>query len=460
MVMGSAYAGDGISVIETGKADEQFRCLFYKDKGIPSEARYTSYDIFRENQWSEFIHSWGPNGTLLPHTINSYNYKSLIDEEGIGIICAYDEIWMSKYWYARSTGSDFAQFWCEFFFRPREINKSDLLMLLIKANCCRPCQAENVDELPCQTACEPLCGLPDTETVTDDQMITLPDGSEVTGKVYKSKLEDRDPDYKGCLEVCVVNTPLPVTNTTPPPVSCAGITMKCLKADLNQLLNVYYDNLKQDHEALKSKPDIRETWFTFQMNNLKGHLDDILNMVNAHPDAETLENFISLIGKFKSQWGSKIIQDSTFTGDPTHPGQITPKSMFLPREREPERPAILLAHGLYIYAANLMLGSLEINLIGRWRTLEAVYNGEEPNYEWFKSSLELLKTSSTPFGDNESSQFIAYVWSLYLNLNTKFQFLQKTQAEAESEKENDDKSGNTPEPQRSQETSENMELNP
>jgi hypothetical protein len=202
LVEAHAIGGDGIHTIEAIADHKLNRCTLYKDKGIPKEMRYTSYDPFVNNQWSESTNSWGANGTLLPHGINSYTYKSLLDSEGIGIVCAYDEIYISAFWYARATSENWAFNYFELLFMPREINKSDLLMLMIKRNCCRPCdEPETVDELPCKEDCKNDCGLKDSLEVKDDEMVDLPTG-KVTGKQYK----DRHPDrlqYNGCLEVCI-----------------------------------------------------------------------------------------------------------------------------------------------------------------------------------------------------------------------------------------------------------------
>lgn len=212
LVNAVAIAADGIDIIEQiSHSDPQFaRCKLYDDKGIPKEMRYTGYDIFVKNQWSDSTVSWGPNGTLLPHSNNSNGYKSLIDDEGLGIICAFDEIWLSAYWYARSTGTDWANFWFELQFRPREISKSDLMMMLLKRNCCRPCdEPETVLELPCKENCKDNCGLKDTKKVEDDEVVILPDGTPVSGKVYKDKTENTK-SYKGCLEVCIESSRVPL----------------------------------------------------------------------------------------------------------------------------------------------------------------------------------------------------------------------------------------------------------
>lgn len=221
----TAFGGDGIHTLENKDNTPLYRCTLYKDKGITAEARFTGYDIFIKNQWSNGVHSWGNNGTILPASNSSYTYTSLLDDEGIGIICPFNELWVSKYWYMRGTGRNVATHYWEVQFRPREIMKNDLLMYLIKRNCCRPCEEpETVQELRCPENCKDDCGLVDTLTVKDDDKITTPKG-EITGEDYKKKKEDLEGDDGGkpsgdCLDVCVRNTNsirVLVMNSTPVP---------------------------------------------------------------------------------------------------------------------------------------------------------------------------------------------------------------------------------------------------
>lgn len=184
-VQADAIGADGIVFIEQVKDGKIVRCRYYADKELPYEMRYHNYDTFVENQWSHKTQSWGPNGALLPWSNASYEWKSLIDEEGIGIICLFNEIYISSYNFANKTGTNFTNNWYEILYRPRDINKSDLLMIMIRNSCGRPCKESNADQFPCisTTGCS---FTPNFKDVKDNDKIMLPNGKEISGKDFKA----------------------------------------------------------------------------------------------------------------------------------------------------------------------------------------------------------------------------------------------------------------------------------
>lgn len=184
-VQADAIGADGIVFIEQIKDRAIARCRYYADKELPYEMRYHNYDTFAENQWSSKTQSWGPNGALLPWTNASFEWKSLIDEEGIGIICLFNEIYISSYNFANKTGTNFTENWYEILYRPRDINKSDLLMIMIRNSCGRPCKESNAIQFPCisTTGCS---FTPNFKDVKDDDKIMLPNGKEISGKDFKA----------------------------------------------------------------------------------------------------------------------------------------------------------------------------------------------------------------------------------------------------------------------------------
>lgn len=181
------------------------RCRFYADRDIAYEMKYQNIDVFERNQWAEKMQSWGPNGSLLPFANSSYEWKSLLDDEGIGILCFYDEFWVAAYSYAAGAGANFAQNYYEVCFRPREINKSDLMMFLFKAQCGRPCpRKETVVNMPCV---DPACNLSSAffknfDEIKDTDDIELPDGTKIKGAEFKKRHDERSDYVKPCINVC------------------------------------------------------------------------------------------------------------------------------------------------------------------------------------------------------------------------------------------------------------------
>lgn len=203
-VIATAIGNDGIVMDEQIKDRKLSRCRFYADRDIPYEMRYQNPDIFEPNQYAEKTVSWGPQGAILPYTNSSSVWKSLIDEEGFGILCFYDELWAGSYVYSANSGANFGQVWFDVLFRPRQISKSDLLLFLFKEQCRRGCFDETVLPYPCIQFkdCVTSTTLPNFDDVKDDDTIVLPNGKEVTGKEYKKRLEDRADYEKPCITTC------------------------------------------------------------------------------------------------------------------------------------------------------------------------------------------------------------------------------------------------------------------
>lgn len=201
-VMATGIGADGIVMDEQIANRKMSRCRFYEDRDIPYEMRYQNIDPFEQNQWAEKIQSWGPSGTILPYSNASYDWKSTLDEEGIGILCFYNEIWLSSYSWTSGTGANYSQNWFDLRFRPRQISKNDLIMVLIRSSCSRPCPKETVDPYPCIDPKCKLTSLPAFKDVKDDDEIELPSGEKVKGSEYKKKLEDRAGYKPPCVRVC------------------------------------------------------------------------------------------------------------------------------------------------------------------------------------------------------------------------------------------------------------------
>lgn len=204
-------SGDGIMFIEATpmQKDSDFRMKAYEDFKPPDGPNYVNPDSFVNNQWCETIRSVGATGTIFPITTNSYTYRSLIDKDKIGIICPWDEIWLGSFFWCYGTGMRGHSMWWEFFFRPREISRHDLYMMLLKGRCGRPCLPENVFNWPCPVDNPPPEALPRVENVKDDDDVLMPTGETIKGVEYKKQFNTRTGEKDPCVKTCVSEDPPP-----------------------------------------------------------------------------------------------------------------------------------------------------------------------------------------------------------------------------------------------------------
>lgn len=431
LVQAIAVGGDGIQTIEQVGERKLERCTLYKDKGIPKEMRFTEYDVFAQNQWSESVTSWGPNGTLLPHGNNSYSYKSLIDSEGLGIVCIDDRIWASNYWYARATQDDYSTIIIEFWFRPREINKSDLLLQMMKRNCCRPCdEPETMFELPCKSACKENCGLKDTLEVQDDEDVVLPTGT-VKGKQYKDRHQDRV-EYNGCLEVCISGD----TGSGEPAVVKIDPTQNTVKIDkasaaasgidLNWISVMdqytafsrkYFDQL---NNQIRNYKNINQTEFdnavTIAVLYDKVVISYLGKLSNETPDTK-FNLYQNTINGIIDDLAEHTMDDEIFKNDPTKPECISKNVRNINLSaRIAYRPKNAMGIVCHLAALNMLYARLRIKY-----TQDNTYNlfPAESNLTSYPYSFEdiiceipaLFMNNTSPFGDNEYSRFLGKVQS-------------------------------------------------
>ena len=184
---------------ESGDKRQNNICKYYKDSEVGYEFRWQNPDIFAPNQWSETVQTWSNTGTLIPHVNASYDYKSLIDADGLGIICPYNELWIALYWFALGVDTNQVAWGFDFKFRPREINKSDLLVTLIQQQCNRPCGQSTLDNWPCLTGC--ILGPKLEEAKNSNGKVLLPNGKEVDYKDYFKDIVERKEELP-CLKIC------------------------------------------------------------------------------------------------------------------------------------------------------------------------------------------------------------------------------------------------------------------
>lgn len=213
LVFAHGIGADGIVVYETVTDRKPERCRIYKDKGIPHEMRWQAIDTMADNQYSSEMSSVGPNGAVLPIGNSSDNYKALWNAQGNGIICYWDEVWLSWYWYTAGTATDAGIQYVELKFRPRMVTYSGLIKLWeFEQRCSRPCDvADNVIDYPCITTQLPTstttCGLPDTKTIADETEVKLPNGKDTTGAEIKLPHNKRSGYKEPCVKTCQVDPP-------------------------------------------------------------------------------------------------------------------------------------------------------------------------------------------------------------------------------------------------------------
>lgn len=213
-VISYALGADGIIMVEQEDGRKLTRQRFYKDRTVAYEMKFQNFDTFTENQVAEKTHSWGPNGALLPWTNSSREWRSCLNENSVGIICFFNELWLASYNFSAKSGSDYGQVYFDVLFRPRQISRSELMLYLFKSSCGRPCgDKETVLNYPCISGQDyKNVNLPEADTVGDTDQVTLPSGTKVTGKDYKAKYEKRSDYVEPCIKTCkesgTVSTPV------------------------------------------------------------------------------------------------------------------------------------------------------------------------------------------------------------------------------------------------------------
>lgn len=203
-VITHALGADGLVMVEERRDRSLGRQRFYKDHTVILEMRHQHFDTFMENQVAEKTHSWGPNGALLPWTNSSKEWRSCLNENGVGIVCYFGELWLGSYNWSAKSGADYGEMYFDIIFRPRQISRSDLMLYLFKQSCGRPCgEKETVLNYPCIDGSDYQNeAIPEAENVKDTDQITVPSGKKMTGKDYKSKLEDRSDYVEPCIKTC------------------------------------------------------------------------------------------------------------------------------------------------------------------------------------------------------------------------------------------------------------------
>lgn len=188
-------SGDGFHCVEM-KDQMQVSCVRHQDCGWSVALQRPN--IFAKNQWCREERSRGAaNSLIAPQVISSQAYIPLMDDEGLGILCPWDELWLGAYWFSTASGDNYARPWFEVLFRPREISRQDLMMAMIKTRCARNCYKENVDKFP---TCESDCfytGL--TDDYPDDSTFQIPDPKDPNNLITITKKDFMEKQYPAML---------------------------------------------------------------------------------------------------------------------------------------------------------------------------------------------------------------------------------------------------------------------
>lgn len=230
--MGFGY--DGIGFIEEGEGGKWIRCTRHEDFTPVKQSDFQFVDPFRENQWSRAEITIGPQGVIRSVINGSTDWISLLDEHDRGIICFYDDLWVTlfpKYWIDKKNW-DLVDIGFECILQPTQMSRFDYIEHLInRQKCGSKCYEQTVIDLPCISQ---SCYFKSADDYGDDEEITVTDGSGnkkiIKGK--EAKLRD-DPDAPSCIDVCVV--------------SGGGLSKNCIKCiDFTKTLN----NLSEQNKKL------------------------------------------------------------------------------------------------------------------------------------------------------------------------------------------------------------------
>lgn len=195
-----------------------------------------AYDYYAENQWSSVERTFGPVGVIRNHVNQSNVYTSLIEEDGIGILCIHNYIFISAFWYGTGSAQDYATVWYKLYFRPRKVSRLDLIYYLLGDPCSNrvSCRKDDVVVNPCIDDDNWAPGLADRREAckeNDDpekEVVVNSRGLKVKCKDITKHLDDRStyvPDFTyvkvkqdgtECIKICTTGSstdPINITGT-------------------------------------------------------------------------------------------------------------------------------------------------------------------------------------------------------------------------------------------------------
>lgn len=276
MYISHSFGGDGIVIIrQAAKSSNLCKMRVYKDIDWPETGALNRYDMFEKNQRSQRYHTWGAQGTLMPFASASDNWKSLVDESGLGILCFYDEFWYSAFWFFQGDNSKpgpkqtetVSSFDFEVRFRPRQISNIDLLeKMILRRTCNKPC------DLPPAKAYWPSCEsvtcasdvaldfIPiDNNEIKDSDVYAI-NGETFTGAELKKNPQQRSTYKIPCIPVCSSSSQVIISNN-----EGAFMDPKYVTCYRNRCYDNSFDNLRYFWGMLKDEylPWPEQNYYTF-----------------------------------------------------------------------------------------------------------------------------------------------------------------------------------------------------
>lgn len=248
-----AYGADGIIILREPFLKEGnvlCRQKLYENSKFFNGGADTCFSTFEENQFSSILHSIGPQGSIMPYATSSDNWKSLVDTDGKGILCFFDEFYVAEFVDMEGSKDDTTPIGKYYFttvseirFRPRQIKNNDLLRIMIERQCTRPCTNTPLPNWwpNCLTDCSAIKELPPIKDadVVDTADYTDRDGNTIKGSELKKHPIQRTGYKNPCVPVCQSTAKAEYVDSV---------------SHLLSILDKYYNYLKKFASVLENDP--------------------------------------------------------------------------------------------------------------------------------------------------------------------------------------------------------------
>lgn len=415
MVISHAIGADGIEVIRTHQT-EKVLCRFkaYKDMAWPQNGTYNFYSTFTKNQYATKMHSWGPQGTLVPYATSSDDWKSLIDEDGLGIICYYDELWLSTFTVlaCKENVPDCRNFSnCQIFefrLRPRLVTAQNLILQLFKRQCNNPCGIEPGHKYwPACVSTDCAYKVEGKESfipiypddIKDDQEWTI-QGKKIKGSDIKKPPSSRDGYAIQCVPVCI-------QSSTPP---SGQVNLR------NQF--VYYSNhLYRGFEKARDSPRYDKRWIGLQGNAFIDASVIIVGEMEKRK-GQTKRDMIQMIEIFRLKMQSLMFNEDTYkVKQGAQPGSFAETYIEFPKERIEQDPKNASQYLIYSFAIRLCQAYLYMFHMEKEQDYAPYFVTLDEHFYFPMEKLYgvTMRNNKDPFGQKEYMQLLVTFWQEFIN---------------------------------------------
>lgn len=359
--------------------------------------------MFEENQYVSLMHSFGPQGAIMPYATSSDNWKSLVDADGKGILCFFDEFYDAEYWTfagAKDGSKDVTDYYYliinEVRFRPRQIKNNDLMRIMIQRQCSRPC---NIDPSPnlwpkCETNCPVDKGFNAKELKDDEEGYDL-NGDKLKGKELNKHWTQREGFKTPCVPVCE-------TSGKTPPAKQVNFALLFLGKykEMDSLLTtlVVDGDSKWNHEYIVSEHEL-----FVQVLGPKIKFYDVYD-----PDDATLIKFLQQLQKDAHTIIESVVEYQS-------PGPVPPKGdfnynyLYWPRARPKDSPKYLITC-LFFNWMNCMLQGYR-NMQNGLKGDYGPWFSDPANQPYFgpeKFAYQMCLNTADPVSFNEFCVLLSY----------------------------------------------------